>query len=68
MVSLTIPPVGLTNYIGGTMKSIFLKVEQFQHKMGIKLPEDKVKALEESYTESLNLLSLYESIENEKED
>ena len=29
------------------MKSIFLKVEQFQHKMGIKLPEDKVKALEE---------------------
>ena len=28
----------------------------------------EVKALEESYTESLNLLSLYESIENEKED
>ena len=28
----------------------------------------EVKALEESYTESLKLLSLYESIENEKED
>lgn len=28
----------------------------------------EVKTLEENYTESLNLLSLYESIENEKED
>ena len=28
----------------------------------------ELKALEESYTESLNLLSLYEGIENEKED
>lgn len=28
----------------------------------------ELKTLEENYTESLNLLSLYESIENEKED
>ena len=29
------------------MKSIFLKVEQFQHKFGIKLDKDKVEALAE---------------------
>jgi len=28
----------------------------------------ELKALEENYTESLNLLSLFESLENEKED
>jgi len=52
-----------------TIKHLVLESEEnLENALHTNTSPKELKTLEENYTESLNLLSLFESLENEKED